>query len=79
MLNGRPLRPYHDAASGVEIADLSEQHEFTPRFRGMRVAQSWIFSVVFCKSLFVLLFVFIATFCRSLFVFFIMIIAWFVL
>ena len=46
MLNGRPLRPYHDAASGVEIADLSEQHEFTPGFRGMRVAQSWIFSVL---------------------------------
>ena len=79
MLNCRPLRPYHDAASGVEIADLSEQHECTPGFSGMRVAQSCIFSVVFCTSLFVLLFVFIATFCRSLFVFFIMIIAWFVL
>jgi hypothetical protein len=64
MLNGRPLRPYHDAASGVEIADLSEQHEFTPGFRGMRVAQSWIFSVVICKSLFVL---------------FLLIIAWFIL
>ena len=79
MLNGHSLRPYRDAASGVEIADLSEQHECTPDFSGMRVAQSWIFSVVFCKSLFVLLFVFIATFCRSLFVLFIMIIAWFVL
>jgi hypothetical protein len=79
MLNGRSLRPYHDAASGVEIADLSEQHEFTPGFRGIRVAQSWIFSVVFCKSLFVLLFVFIATFCRSLFAPFLMIIAWIVL
>ena len=79
MLNVRPLRPYQGAASGVEIADLSEQHEFTPGFRGMRVAQSWIFSVVFCTSLFVLLFVFNATFCRSLFVLFILIIAWFVL
>jgi hypothetical protein len=46
MLNGRPLRPYHGAASGVEIADLSKQHEFTPGFSGMRVAQSWIFSVL---------------------------------
>jgi hypothetical protein len=45
MLNGRPLRSYQGAASGVEIADLSEQHEFTPGFRGMRVAQTWIFSV----------------------------------
>jgi hypothetical protein len=41
---------YQGAASGVEIADLSEQHEFTPGFRGMRVAQTWIFSVVFCKN-----------------------------
>ena len=64
MLSDRPLRPYHDAASEVKITDLSEQHEFTPGFRGMRVAQSWIFSVVFCKSLFVL---------------FLMIIAWFIL
>jgi hypothetical protein len=64
VLNGRPLRSYHDAASEVKIADLSEQHEFTPGFRGMRVAQSWIFSVVICKSLFVL---------------FLLIIAWFIL
>jgi hypothetical protein len=40
MLNGRPFRPYHDAASRLEITDLSEQHQCIPGFSGMRVAQS---------------------------------------
>ena len=36
MQNGRPLRPYHGAASGVEIADLSWQYAFTHGFSGVQ-------------------------------------------
>jgi hypothetical protein len=43
---------------GAGAAGASGAPEFTPCFSGVRVARSLVFFVVFCKSLFVLLFFF---------------------
>ena len=44
-----------DATCGAGTAYSSRAHEFTPVITGVGVAQSLDFSVVFCRSLFVLL------------------------
>ena len=43
--------------SGAGISYPSVPHEFNPVFRGVRVAQSLVFCVVFCRSLFVIFFI----------------------
>jgi hypothetical protein len=43
------------ATSGAETTEPSETSEFTPGFLKVQVAQSFVFCVVFCGSLFVLL------------------------
>jgi hypothetical protein len=43
------------ATSGTGTAYHSGTTEFTPRLSGVHVAQSLVFCVVFCRSLFVLL------------------------
>ena len=40
--------------SGAGTTYLSEAHDSIPVFSGVRVAQSYVFFVVFCNSLFVL-------------------------
>ena len=61
--------------SGAGTAYPSGTPEFTPVFSGVRVPQSLVFSVMFCRSLFVFSgvrvpqsLVFSVMFCRSLFV-----------
>jgi len=41
-------------SAGTGTPNPSEQPKFTTDFRGVLVAQSYVFSVLFCKSLFVL-------------------------
>ena len=64
------------ATCGVGTAYLSGVPEFTSGFSGVRVAQSLVFCVLFCLSLFVFRgvraaqsLVFCVVFCLSLFVF----------
>ena len=47
--------------SGAGTACPSEAHEFIPGFSAVPVARSLLFSVVFCRSLFVLMSVFLFT------------------
>jgi hypothetical protein len=44
------------ATNGTGTAYQSGAHEFSPIFRGVRVAQFLVFCVVYCKSLFVFFF-----------------------
>ena len=46
------------ATCGVITDHSSEAPEFTPGFSGVRVAQSFLFCVMFCRSLFVPLYFF---------------------
>jgi cadmium resistance protein CadD (predicted permease) len=43
-----------DSTRGAGTLYPSGAHEFVPVFRGVRVARSFVFCVVFCRSLFVL-------------------------
>jgi hypothetical protein len=51
--------------SGAGTAYLSGAHEFSPVFSWIRVTGSLIFCVMFCRSLFVLLYFYFCVFCSS--------------
>ena len=51
------------ATSGAGTADPSGAQEFTPVFSGVRATRSLVFMCMFCRSLFVLLYIFFWPLC----------------